>query len=101
MTASETTLERRRAAVAKARKVKSKRKNQRQNRPKPTAIIRPEEMYPFELVPALFGIGIYSLRRAEREGLLKTKRFGSRKFVSGEQLVKAMESIESASNQPR
>lgn len=82
-----TTLEKRRNNASKARQVLARKKSHKQNRPQPTAAIEAGKAYPIRLLPTLFGIGRWTLRKAEKEGL-KVEGFGNAKFVRGEDLIR-------------
>lgn len=84
----DTVLAKRRRSAAIARASKKTRKPAKSSL-KAIESIKPDEMYPVELVPQKFGVGRSTIRNAERDGM-KVCKFGLRKFVSGSELIRFM-----------
>ena len=72
--------------AADAREARLKKKSHKQNRPQPTQAIAPDKVYPIRLLPTLFGIGRWTIRKAERDGL-RIEGLGNAKFVCGADLI--------------
>lgn len=85
-----TAIHKQKAALKAANAARAKNGCSPHSTGKPTAVITPEGVYAYELLADLFGIGEFTIREAEADGM-RAMWFGKRKFVRGSELIAAME----------